>query len=139
MISAATVVAPARTAGSSTEEQQPSVWGLTPTQLHDRFWAARGVQVVRQGEPSEIVDGAELFLLTDPRSLAIFKLGRLVEKLFWDQPDMLFVRLHDEREHGYSERVVTDSRKRFVRFERLYGGSDSRRARVALTRDRTIA
>ncbi len=118
----------------------PRVWGLTPTQLHDRYWASRGVQVVRQGEPSEIVDGAELFLLTDPSSLAVFKLGRLVEKLFWDQPDVLCVRLHDERERGYSERVVTDPlSKRFVRFERLYGGSDSRVTRMALTRDRAIA
>ena len=33
----------------------PTVWGLNPSELHDRFWASRGVQVVRQGEPSEIV------------------------------------------------------------------------------------
>jgi glycine hydroxymethyltransferase len=38
----------------------PTLWGLTPTELHDRFWAARGVQVVRQGEPSQIVDDTEL-------------------------------------------------------------------------------
>ena len=49
----------------------PTIWGLTPTQLHDRCWAARGVQVVRQGEPSDIVDGAELFLLTEPHILTI--------------------------------------------------------------------
>ena len=65
----------------------PTVWGLTPTQLHDRFWAARGVQVVRQGEKSEIVANAELFLLTPPRSLVIFKLGLVVEKnVVWEPP-----------------------------------------------------
>jgi lipopolysaccharide/colanic/teichoic acid biosynthesis glycosyltransferase len=119
--------------------EQPTVWGLTPTQLHDRFWAARGVQVVRQGEESEIVDGAEMFLLMEGRSLAMFKLGRLVEKMFWDEPDIVIVRLHDDRERGYSERVITDERRRFVRFERQYGNLNVLQARVALTRDRMLA
>ena len=30
-------------------EQMPTLWGLDALQLHVRFWAARGVQVVRQG------------------------------------------------------------------------------------------
>ena len=121
------------------ERRPPNLWGLSTTQLHDRFWASRGVQVVRQGERSEIVEGAELFLLMDPRSLAIFKLARLVDLLCWLKPDVLFVRLHDERERGYRERVLTDHDDRFVGFERVYGGSDSRLARVALTRDADLA
>jgi hypothetical protein len=32
------------------------------------------VQVVRQGEPSPIVSHAELFLLTEPRTLVLFQL-----------------------------------------------------------------
>jgi len=121
------------------KRQPPTVWGLTPTQLHDRFWAARGVQVVRQGEESEIVDGAELFLLMESRSLAMFHLGRLVEKMFWEEPDVVFVRLHDDRERGYSERVITDGRGRFARFERHYENLNVLQARVALTRDRLLA
>lgn len=117
----------------------PTVWGLTPTQLHDRFWAARGVQVVRQGEKSEIVANAELFLLTPARSLVIFKLGLVVEKMVWERPDVLFIRLHDEREQGYREHVVTDPLGQFVRFERSYGGSASRLARVIMTKDVAIA
>ncbi|MAE59834.1 MAG: hypothetical protein CMJ49_00600 [Planctomycetaceae bacterium] len=117
----------------------PTVWGLDLTQLHDRFWAARGVQVVRQGEPSEIVDDAELFLLTDPRLLCIFKMGRVIEVLSWEDPDVLWVRLHDRREHGYREDVVTDNDGRLVRFDRVYDGTDSRLARVALTSDPQIA
>ncbi|HEV8607763.1 MAG TPA: sugar transferase [Tepidisphaeraceae bacterium] len=117
----------------------PTVWGLTPTQLHDRYWAARGIQVVRQGEPSEIVNDAELFLLTDPRTLTIFKLARVVEMLSWIKPDILFIRIHDGRERGYRERIVTGQDNLFVRFERLYAGTDSRLARVALTPDRRLA
>ena len=117
----------------------PTVWGLSPWELHDRFWASRGVQVVRQGEPSEIVAHAELFLLTDVRTLCIFKLARPVEHLSWVKPDVLFIRLRDGRERGYGERAVTDQHGRFARFERIYGGSDSKLARVALTPDRRIA
>lgn len=118
---------------------KPTLWGLSPVQLHDRFWAASGVQVVRQGEKSEIVSGAELFLLTEPRTLTLFRLARPVEVLSWIKPDVLIVRLHDDREHGYIERVVTTQENRFVRFERVYRGSDSRLARVALTPDKRIA
>jgi lipopolysaccharide/colanic/teichoic acid biosynthesis glycosyltransferase len=120
-------------------EATPTIWGLSPAQLHDRFWAARGVQVVRQGEPSEIVDGAELFLLTEPQILSVFKLTRLVEFLSWIKPDVLYARLHDDRERGYRERVITDTDGRFVRFERTYDTSDSREARVALTSERRLA
>src|SRR5690606_29237379 len=81
----------------------PTVWGLTPVQLHDRFWAARGVQVVRPGEDAEPVHHAELFLLSDTEALAIFRLGRLVETLSWVKPDLLWIRLHDGRDHGYRE------------------------------------
>src|SRR5258706_4766643 len=117
----------------------PTVWGLTPTQLHDRYWAARGIQVVRQGEPSEIVDDAELFLLTDPRTLTLFKLARVVETLSWIKPEILFVRIHDGRERGYRERIITGPDNSFLRFERLYADTDSRLARVALTPDRRLA
>src|SRR5215213_9281564 len=78
-----------------------TIWGLDPVQLHTRFWASHGVQVVRQGEPSEIVKHAELYLLTDPSTLTLFKLGPLMDTLNWVTPTVLFVRLHDGRERGY--------------------------------------
>lgn len=117
----------------------PTIFGLTPTQLHDRFWAARGVQVVRQGEASQIVPDAELYLLADPRTLTIFQLRPILDVLNWMKPDVLFLRLHDTNEHGYRERAVADEDGRFVRFERIYDGGDSRLARVALTQDLDLA
>lgn len=95
--------------------------------------------MVRQGERSEIVDDAELFLLIDPRSLVIFSLGPLVEVISWVKPDVMLVRLQDRVERGYRELAVTDAQDRFVRFQRLYGGGDSRLARVSLTSDRDLA
>jgi lipopolysaccharide/colanic/teichoic acid biosynthesis glycosyltransferase len=120
-------------------DTSPTLWGLNPLQVHDRFWAARGVQVVRPGEPSDIVRDAELFLLTDNNTLCVFKLTRLVEYMGWMKPDVLYIRLRDGRERGYRERVITGAGDRFVRFERLYGGLDSRHIRVALTPDPRIA
>src|SRR5687768_278621 len=93
-----------------------TIWGLDPLQIHVRYWAAHGVQVVRQGEPSQIVRHAELYLLTDPRSLVLFKLAPVMDPLNWIKPQVLFVRIHDTRERGYRERVVTDTEDRFRRF-----------------------
>src|SRR4051812_28390228 len=119
-----------------------TVWGLDPFQLHTRFWAAHGVQVVRQGEPSPIVSHAELFLLTDPRSLVLFKLAPVMDVLNWVDPQVLFVRLHDrggdELRERYREKVVTDNNDRFLRFERMYDASDAL-ARVVLTPEREVA
>src|SRR5437867_7166195 len=85
-----------------------TIWGLDPVQLHTRFWASHGVQVVRQGEPSEIVRHAELFLLTESGALPLFRLAPLMDALNWIKPQLLFVRLHDARERGYREHVITD-------------------------------
>src|SRR5438045_8439680 len=115
-----------------------TIWGLDPIQLHTRFWAAHGVQVVRQGEPSQIVKHAELFLLTDPRSLVIFKLAPVMDVLNWIEPTVLFIRLHDTRERGYREKVVTDQSDRFVRFPPPYE-YPGRPARVVLTPERKAA
>lgn len=119
--------------------EQPTVWGLDPAMLHDRFWAARGVQVVRLGQPSEIVKHAELYLLTDPDSLSIFRLGRLIDTLSWLKPQVLFARIHDTHDPGYRERVITDDQDRFVRFERMYRRLDFRLGRVAVTPSEEIA
>ncbi|MGA3067132.1 MAG: sugar transferase [Tepidisphaeraceae bacterium] len=117
-----------------------TIWGLDPLALHHRYWAARGIQVVRQGEPSEIVRDAELYLLTDPRSLVLFRMGSVIETLNWLKPTVLFLRLHDDRERGYRERVITDNSNRFIRFQRLYDtAADLRLARAVLTPDREVA
>src|SRR5471032_2592353 len=66
--------------------QHRTIWGLDPVQLHTRYWASNGVQVVRQGEPSEIVRHAELFLLAESATLALFRLADLMDALNWIKP-----------------------------------------------------
>ena len=135
-------LAPPASASATTGSSQPAaartIWGLDAFQLHTRFWAAHGVQVVRQGEPSPIVRHAELFLLTDPRSLVLFKLTQVMDVLNWVNPQVLFLRLHDTREKTYRERVVTDEHDRFLKFERIYDSS-TQLARVVLTPEREVA
>jgi lipopolysaccharide/colanic/teichoic acid biosynthesis glycosyltransferase len=119
--------------------QPRTIWGLDPFQLYTRFWASQGVQVVRQNEPSPIVKHAELFLLTEPRTLVLFKLQSVVmDALNWVNPQVLFLRLHDTRERAYREEVVTDEFDRFVRFNRVYDASEHV-ARVVLTPEREVA
>jgi lipopolysaccharide/colanic/teichoic acid biosynthesis glycosyltransferase len=120
-------------------EENPTFCGLTPVQIHDRYWAARGVQVVRRGDRSEIVADAELFLLTDPRILVVFRMRALVDTLSWLQPDVVWLRLIDRRDHGYTEHAQTDLTGRFTGYNRDYGSADSRRARIVVTSDRQIA
>ena len=128
---------PARVAATA-DSGGRTIWGLDPVQLHTRYWAAHGVQVVRHGAPSEIVRHAELFLLTEPEALTLFKLGPLMDVLNWVKPQVLFVRLHDSRQRGYREHVVTDDSGKGLRFQRVYDAA-SRMTRVALTPDREIA
>src|SRR3954471_12401324 len=93
-------------AAAPAERQEPTVWGLSIVQLHDRFWASRGVQVVRLGERSTIVEDAGLFLLTDPRTLVTMRIREVVKKMVWMKPDVLIVRLHNQREEQYRESAV---------------------------------
>ena len=115
-----------------------TVWGLDAADLHARYWAQFGVQVVRQGEPSQIVKHAELYLLTDPRSLPLFNLRRAMKVMQWVAPQVLFVRVHDTRDRGYREHVMSGDDDQFVGFRRIYDRAD-RLARVVLTPDKEIA
>ncbi len=126
-------------APSPARAQQPTIWGLSVVQLHDHFWAGRGVFVVRRGEKRDLSPDAELFLLTDSQTLCIFRLASLIETLSWVQPSVMFLRLVVRQAEGYRESVVTDEAGRFLRFRRSYGMVLPRLARVALTRDPRVA
>jgi lipopolysaccharide/colanic/teichoic acid biosynthesis glycosyltransferase len=117
----------------------PTIWGLDPIQLHDYYWAARGVQVVRLGEPSSVVEGAELFLLTDANTLVLFRIRPLIEMLSWVAPLVLFVRVHETRERPYQEFADIEPDASLRRFVRSYACQYTRAARVAFTSDPDIA
>lgn len=128
--------APAATADPA---ERATLWGLSPEELHDRFWASRGIQVVRCGSPSAIVPHAELYLLTAPGVLTVFRPAPLLDAIAWLNPELMILRLVDWRQGEYDEQVRADDDGRFERFERLYGGSSARSMRVGLTTDPEIA
>lgn len=117
----------------------PTLWGLTPMQLHARYWAAHGVQVIPAGSGAEVSASAEMYMLTEPSRLVIMPLRRTLELLCWLKPDLLLVRLTDRAASDYRERVESRADGRFLRFRRLYDGQSSRLARVGFTSEIEIA
>lgn len=120
-------------------QNTPTLWGLTPPQLHARYWAAHGVQVIHAGSGAEVSPDAELYLLAERSRMVIMPLGRTLELLCWLKPDLLLVRLADKSISDYRERVESRADGRFLRFRRVYDGHASRLARVAFTSEIDIA
>jgi lipopolysaccharide/colanic/teichoic acid biosynthesis glycosyltransferase len=120
-------------------EPQPTLWGLSVPDLHDRYWTARGVQVVRPGAARASLERAHLYLLLAADTLCLFRLRPLVVDLSWVSPELMWIRIRDERDAGYRERVLVDEQGNFDRFARSYGERDARLARVALTPSRSVA
>jgi lipopolysaccharide/colanic/teichoic acid biosynthesis glycosyltransferase len=117
----------------------PTIWGLSPVSLHDRYWASRGVQVVRPGRRAKIDRKAELFLLADHEHLVLFDLQNWIELMNWTKPDLLLLRVHAKKNLGYRELLTADDEGDFVRFERRYKANATLAARVALTTDPELA
>jgi lipopolysaccharide/colanic/teichoic acid biosynthesis glycosyltransferase len=112
---------------------------LDAVRLHDHYWASRGTFVARLGDPLPIPDAAELYLLTDSDSLAVFRLRGLLNTMSWVNPDVLFLRLRHQQDVGYRETVETDSDGSFRRVHRQYGPQVPPITRCALTSSRQIA
>lgn len=120
-------------------DRPPTIWGLDPVAAHDYYWAARGICVVRTGEKIDLPTDAELFLLTDSHTLAIFRLAALIETLSWVKPDVLFVRMAGVVDPGYREVAVIAGDGSVRQIKRLYSTGSGRAARLALTPDRELA
>jgi len=133
-----TTVAPSQTSARR-EGELPTIWGLTPNALHERFWASRGVAVVRRGDRQPVSERAELYLLTPADRLVIFTLVEMVDLLCWVRPPLQLIRLHEKRTTPYRERAITDADGNFVRFGRTYPRESSKSLIVGLTTDRDVA
>ena len=117
----------------------PTVWGLSPTQLHGRYWAAHGVQVVPVGSGVTINPHAELYLLTERSRMVIMPLRKALDLLAWLKADVLLVRLTDRAGSDYRELVEARPDGHVLRMRRRYDGYTTRLARVAFTSDGDIA
>ncbi len=128
------------TTAEANQRDDHTLWGLTPEQLHARFWKARGIQVIPNQTPELEVDRrAELYLLVDSTHMVIMKIQPLLEVLYWLRPDLLVVRVADRVTNQYREVVDARPDGHFLQFKRSYEGSSGRLARVAVTTDPDIA
>ncbi len=115
-----------------------TVWGLSARQLQDAYWHARGVQCIRRGEWQTLPRAAELFLLIEPGQLVRFDLGKLTDRLVWRKAVVTRLRIVDQEDDHYSERVIANERGLVERIERWYRPRTRSCFRVVLTASRRI-
>jgi lipopolysaccharide/colanic/teichoic acid biosynthesis glycosyltransferase len=128
-------------------ESPPTVWGLTPAELHRAFWAWRGLIVVRSGTQL-IPPKARHYLLVKDNDLVYFELRPISDTFSWSSANLLRLRLVRARvrnrsnvgSRGYEEALVADADDRFVAFSRRYPADEVDLAgRVAITASRRLA
>lgn len=123
------------------DESLHTLWGLTPVQLHARFWKSRGIQVVPNGSPGIKIDSAaELYLLVSQAQLVVMPLPKLLDIICWLNPELLMIRLAERSDRDYREIVDARADGHFLRFRRVYDAGKSRRqSRVGLTSNPDLA
>ena len=119
--------------------QSPTIWGLSPRQLHESFWAARGVQTIARGEAAQLQRAADLYLLIEPDQLTLFDLATISDRLTWRRAAVTRVRLVDADTQRYSEHVQLDENGLVQRIGRRYRPKSHRSYRVAITPSRRLA
>ncbi len=124
---------------SRSSPNAPTVWGMDWMELHARYWAARGVQLVRVGERTPLVAHAELFMLLDKHTLSLFRLAPILDDVSWVKPELIIVRVSDSAKQPYSERMIADENGKFIRLQRIYDATQVRIGRVVLTSDPDLA
>ncbi|MHC4416230.1 MAG: sugar transferase [Planctomycetota bacterium] len=117
----------------------PTVWGLDARGLHDHYWAAHGVKVVRRGVGSGAGTEAGTYLLLEPHELALFDLTRAASRLPRRRSGALGVRVIEPDAEHYSERVVADESSRLIALRRRYASRIRSELEVLLTRDPALA
>ncbi len=69
----------------------PTVWGYSPSALHDLFWLSREVAIVRPGSGKPIDADAGLFLLVPEGKLFRLHLRLVLDQLFWMPRSVYFI------------------------------------------------
>jgi lipopolysaccharide/colanic/teichoic acid biosynthesis glycosyltransferase len=118
---------------------EPTLWGLTPTALHDRFWSAQGLCVVRRGEPGPLPPAPCAYLLTAPLSLVLFKLPMPLSVLLWTAHKPAVSRVVQDDDYRVCETVIANADNSFVRIDRFLQRHRADLSRIAITSSRELA
>ena len=116
-----------------------TIWGATAPQLHDRFWASRRIQVLRQGRRDRVEPRAELFLLLRPSDLLAFDPEEIVRRMRWLNPPAMRIRVVDALSESYTERIESDPRGAFLRIVRSYTAETRATTQAWITSKRHLA
>lgn len=112
------------------------IWGLDVTQLHDRFWSAHGVCVVRRGEPmadeATVAQGQRTYLLIGEDDLVIAELGPAVSRA--GRKGITALHLFDGDRESFGEEVERAPDGRLVAMRRRYASTTKRANPVYVTR-----
>ncbi|MGI9014875.1 MAG: sugar transferase [Phycisphaerales bacterium] len=120
-------------------ERTQTIWGMDAVALHRAYWAARGVQPIARGSQCDVDRQAELYLLIEPDQLVMFDLRRITDRMTWNGARLTRVRVVQEEEARYRERVLINDLGDVERIERYYRPHPEVSYRVLITRHRRIA
>jgi len=134
----ATLLAGGRPRRGVIGHQPQSASELTPVDLHRRFWAAHGVQVVEQDGTDAISPGAALYLLVPHGHCVLFG-PDVLPRMERSSKRIRLLLLRDEHGNGYRERAIADSDGRFIRFERQYQRQRAQTMLLGITADPAVA
>ena len=84
------------------------IWGGRLLDLHDRLWAARGIQVVRPGGAPVARGGPSLYALLGPTTVSDFSLAQVLKQVHWMKPRAVRLRIVDQTDTNYRH-VVTET------------------------------
>lgn len=118
---------------------QQYVWGAHAEVLHERYWASRRIQVVRQGSGAAIEPGADLYLLVRPLDLLLFDPSSVLRTMSWLNPPLMRIRVVDAHHEAYTERTEGEPGGQFVRIVRQYTAQTRTTTQVWLTARRRAA
>lgn len=115
-----------------------TVWGLDARRLHDLFWAARGIQVVRPGESPD-PRGPDIFLVLRSDQAVLAHALPWLKRLNWLGCSLLSIRVVDRSRSEYRERVISGANNEFKRIERIYSDRGGFVDRIVITTDPRVA
>lgn len=123
---------------SALPDVRHTLWGLDARALHDAFWAAKGIRVVRRGAKIAPPETGP-YLCLEPGDLVLMSPSRITDELRRSRALGLTVRLICHDDEHYGESIVADAGGGFCRVERRYQPRTHRASWGVITAEPALA
>ncbi len=87
-------------------DKPPLLWGLSVMELHDRYWIAREVAVVRRGGTLPAVGAARVYLLAEGCGLVRLHLQAVLDRHYWVHHSLYLIGLRPQTGYGQPLRLA---------------------------------